>query len=81
MLKIKLKVGSYYELDLDKNNKIAFGVMYGFDSGKNKDVYALMIYTKDRIFEFPIQKKLFEEWTDEGRIKEISYKEVLKGII
>ena len=81
MSKLKLKVGSYYELTLDKKNRIAFGVMYGFDSGKNKDVYALMIYTKDKIFEFPIQKKLFEEWTIEGRIRQITYNEVLKGII
>jgi hypothetical protein len=81
MLKLRLKVGNYYELILDKNNRIAFGVMYGFDSGKNKDVYALMMYTKDKIFEFPIQKKLFEEWTNEGRIRQITYHEVLKGII
>ena len=81
MSKLRLKVGKYYELTLDKNNRIAFGVMYGFDSGKNKDVYALMMYTKDKIFEFPIQKKLFEEWVDAGRIKQISYHEVLKEII
>ena len=81
MLKPKIKVGLYYELKLDKNQKIAFGVMYGFDSGKNKDVYALMMYTKDKIFEFPIQKNLFENWVDEGRVKEITYYEVLTDII
>jgi len=81
MLKPKIKVGLYYELKLDKNQKIAFGVMYGFDSGKNKDVYALMMYTKNKIFEFPIQKNLFENWVDEGRVKEITYYEVLTDII
>ena len=81
MLKPKIKVGHYYELKLDKNQKIAFGVMYGFDSGKNKDVYALMMYAKNKIFEFPVQQKLFKKWVDEGRIKEITYHEVLTDII
>ena len=81
MSKIKLKVGNYYELKLDENKKIKFGVMYGFDSGKNKDTFALMMYTKDKIFEFPISKKLFEEWTSDGRISEITYYDVLTGII
>ena len=81
MLKQKLKVGHYYELKLDKNQIIAFGVMYGFDSGKNKDIYALMMYTKNKIFEFPIQKNLFERWVDEGRVREITYYEVLTNII
>lgn len=39
---------------------------------KNKDVYALMIYTKNKIFEFPSHKNLFEKWLDEGRIIEIT---------
>ena len=79
--KPKLKVGNYYELRLDENKKIKFGVMYGFDSGKNKDVYALMMYTKDKIFEFPVSKKLFEEWINDGRISEITYHDVLTDII
>ena len=77
MSKTKLKVGHYYELKLDKNQKIAFGVMYGFDSGKNKDVYALMIYTKNKIFEFPIQKNLFDKWVKEERVKELTSDEAL----
>lgn len=77
MLKLKIKVGHYYELKLDKNQKLAFGVMYGFDSGKNKDVYALMIYTKNKIFEFPIESNLFIKWVKEGRIKEITADEAL----
>ena len=81
MLKPKLKVGHYYELILDNNQKIAFGVMYAFDSGKNKDVYSLMFYTKNKVFEFPIQKKLFNKWVDESRVKEIKYYDLLKNII
>ncbi len=77
MSKTKLKVGHYYELKLDKNQKIAFGVMYGFDSGKNKDVYALMMYTKNKIFEFPIQRDLFDKWVKEGRVKELTSDEAL----
>ena len=77
MLKTKIKVGSYYELKLDNDCKIAFTVMYCFESGKNKDVYALMIYTKNKIFEFPIQKHLFDEWVKEGRVKEITSDELL----
>ncbi|MBN2602596.1 MAG: hypothetical protein JXA91_00495 [Candidatus Thermoplasmatota archaeon] len=81
MTKPKLKVGHYYELKIDKNKKIAFGVMYGFDSGKNKDVYALMIYTKNKIFEFPIQKNLFDEWVKEGRVKGLTSDEALVYVI
>ena len=77
MSKPKIKVGSYYELKLKNDHKIAFAVMYGFDSGKNKDVYALMMYTNKKSFEFPIQKRLFKQWVDEGRIKEITSDETL----
>ena len=77
MLKTKIKVGSYYELKLNKDRKIAFGVLYGFESGKNKEVYALMMYTDKNNFEFPIQKHLFDKWVKEGRIKEITSDEAL----
>lgn len=77
MLKPKIKVGSYYELKLNNDRKIAFAVMYGFDSGKNKDVYALMMCASKKCFEFPIQKHLFDKWVDEGRIKEITSDEAL----
>ena len=77
MVKLKIKVGSYYEFKLSKDSEIAFAVMYGFDSGKNKDVYVLMMYADKKIFEFPIQKNLFDKWVDEGRIKEITGDEVL----
>ena len=77
MFKTKIKVGSYYELKLDDKCNIAFAVMYGFDSGKNKDVYSLMIYTKNKIFEFPVKESLFDEWASNGRIKEITSNELL----
>ena len=77
MLKLKIKVGSYYEFKLRENRKIAFAVLYGFESGKNKDVYALRMYTDEKDLEFPIQKHLFKKWVDEGRIKEITSDEVL----
>ena len=81
MLKSKIKVGHYYEFKLSKDRKIAFAVMYRFESGKNKDVYALMMYTDKKIFEFPIQKRLFDRWVDERRIKEITSDEALSYTI
>lgn len=77
MLKPKIKVGSYYEFKLREDRKIAFAVLYGFESGKNKDVYALRMYTDEKDFEFPIQKRLFKKWVDEGRVKEITSDEAL----
>jgi len=77
MSKPKIKVGSYYEFKWSKDHKIAFAVLYGFESGRNKDVYAVRIYTKDKDFEFPIQKRLFNKWVKEGRIKEITSDETL----
>ncbi|MCK4365919.1 MAG: hypothetical protein KAW45_07700 [Thermoplasmatales archaeon] len=77
MLQPKIKVGRYYEFKLSKDRKIAFAVMYRFESGKNKDVYALMMYTDKKIFEFPIQKRLFDKWVDEGRVREITSDEAL----
>ncbi len=77
MLKPKIKVGSYYEFKLSNDRKIAFAVMYSFESGKNKDVYALMMYTDKKIFEFPIHKRLFDKWVDKGRVREITSDEAL----
>lgn len=77
MLKLKIKVGSYYEFKWSKSRNIAFAVLYGFERGKNKDVYTLMIYTGKKNFEFPIQKSLFDKWVDEGRVKEITYDEAM----
>jgi hypothetical protein len=56
-------------------------VMYGFKDGKNKDVYALMMYTKEKVFEFPIQEELFTKWINEGRVREISSDEALANAL
>jgi hypothetical protein len=77
MLKPKIKVGGYYELKWSEDRRVAFAVLYGFESGKNKDVYALMMYTGERSFEFPVQKRVFNKWVDEGRVKEITSDEIL----
>jgi len=81
MSKPKIKVGSYYEFKLSKDCKIAFAVLYGFESGRNKDVYALMMYTNKKSFEFPVNKRLFKKWVDEERVKEITSDELLIYII
>ncbi len=77
MEKPKIKVGRYYELKLNKDRKIAFSVLYGFERGKNKNVYTLMIYTDKKNFEFPIVEDLFNKWVEEGRIMEITSDEAL----
>jgi hypothetical protein len=77
MLKTKIKVGSYYEFKLSNSRKIAFAVLYGFERGKNKDVYTLMMYTDKKNFEFPIQNSLFDKWVDEERVREITSDEAL----
>ena len=81
MLKPKIKVGSYYEFQLRKDYKIAFAVLYGFERGKNKDVYTLRMYTKEKDFEFPIRERLFKEWVDEGRVTEMTSDEALSYAI
>jgi hypothetical protein len=77
MFKQGIKVGSYYELSWGENRKVAFGVMYAFKDGKNKDVYALMMYTKEKVFEFPVTEELFQRWINEDRVREISSDEAL----
>lgn len=77
MEKPKIKVGRYYELKLNKERKIAFSVLYGFERGKNKNVYTLMMYIDKKNFEFPIEKDLFNKWVKEGRVREITSDEVL----
>ena len=81
MLEPKIKVGSYYEFTAEKDHKITFAVMYGFKDGKNKDVYSLMMFTKEKIFEFPIREQLFNTWVKEGRIREITSDEALAHAI
>jgi hypothetical protein len=77
MLKPRIKVGHYYEFELKEGNNIAFAVLYGFERGKNKDVYTVMMYTGTDNFEFPVQESLFDTWVKEGRVKEITSDELL----
>jgi hypothetical protein len=77
MLKQKIKVGHYYEFSLGKDHTIAFAVLYGFERGKNKDVYTVRMYTDKGNFEFPIEESTFDTWVAEERIKEITAEEIL----
>ena len=77
MLKPKIKVGHYYELKLNEGKKIAFSVLYGFERGKNKNVYTLMMYTDKKNFEFPVEEVLFNKWVKEERVREITSDEAL----
>jgi len=77
MLKLKIKVGHYYEFKLGDQHVIAFAVLYGFERGKNKDVYTLRMYTTKGNFEFPIEESTFERWVKEERIKEITPEQLL----
>jgi hypothetical protein len=77
MLKLKIKVGHYYAFTVADEQTIAFAVLYGFERGKNKDVYTLRMYTRKGDFEFPIEESTFDNWVKEGRIKEITPEETL----
>ena len=77
MFKLKIKVGHYYTFTFGDDHTIAFAVLYGFERGKNKDVYTLRIYTRKGDFEFPIEESTFDKWVKEGRIREITPEETL----
>ena len=77
MLHLEIKVGHYYEFKLNETKTIAFAVLYGFERGRNKDVYTLRIFDSKKDFEFPIEKSTFDRWVKEGRIKEITPEEAL----
>jgi hypothetical protein len=77
MLKSKIKVGHYYELKLKEDYTIVFAVLYGFERGKNKDVYTLRMYTRKGDFEFPIEESTFDKWVKEEQIREITPDEAL----
>lgn len=77
MFKLKIKVGHYYELKLKEDYNIKFAVLYGFERGKNKDVYTVMMFTDTGTFEFPIGEDQFDKWVNEGKIKEITSNEIL----
>lgn len=77
MVKPKINVGHYYKLKMSNEHTIAFAVLYGFERGKNKDVYTIMIYTNTKNFEFPIEESTFDTWVKEGRIIEITPEDAL----
>lgn len=81
MSKLKLKVGNYYELILTNSKKIAFAVLYGFERGKNKNVFTAMMYTDKGNFEFPIKEDTFYKWEKQNRIKEITADEALAFVL
>jgi hypothetical protein len=78
MLKIRIQVGHYYTLTLPDHHPIVFSVLYGFERGKNKDVYTIRIYDTNRDFEFPIEEATFTRWASEGRIQEITPEDALR---
>ena len=77
MLKLTIKVGHYYELRLTEHHVIAFAVLYGFERGRNKDIYTVRMYIDKENFEFPIEESTFERWVKEGRIKEITPEQLI----
>jgi hypothetical protein len=80
MVQPKIKVGHYYELQVKKECKIIFAVLYGFERGKNKDVYTLRLYKGNKDVEFPISESTFLRWVVEDRIKEITAEEALQAV-
>jgi hypothetical protein len=72
MAKIKMKVGQSYELKINEQKTIAFAVLYGFERGQNKEVYAIRIYEKQKDVEFPLEESTFDRWVKDGRINEIT---------
>lgn len=60
-----------------KVKKIAFAVLYGFERGKNKNLYTTMMYTYHGNFESHIEDDTFNKWASEKRIKEITADEAL----
>ena len=77
MFSLKIKVGHYYALRLNPQQTIACAVLYGFERGKNKDVYTLRFFTEKKDFEFPVEESTFDRWVREDRIREISAEEAL----
>jgi hypothetical protein len=77
MTHVKIKVGHYYEFKLNQEHTITFAVLYGFERGKNKDVYTVRMYDHKKDFEFPLEEQTFDRWVNEERIKEISPEEAL----
>jgi len=83
MVKLKIKVGHYYAVTLGDKRTVACAVLYGFERGKNKDVYTLRMYDgkKEKDVEFPVEETTFERWVGEGRVREITAEEALAYVI
>lgn len=77
MSKLKIKVGHYYTVTLKDKQTVVCAVLYGFERGKNKDVYTLRIFDRKKDFEFPVEESTFERWVGEGRVEEITAEEAL----
>ncbi|HWR27026.1 MAG TPA: hypothetical protein VN377_01175 [Candidatus Thermoplasmatota archaeon] len=81
MVHIKLKVGHSYELKINEQRTIVFAVLYGFERGRNKDIYTIRIYDRKRDVEFPLEESTFDDWAKDGRIKELTAEEALAYVI
>ena len=77
MFEFKIKVGHYSTLTLKNGQTVACVVLYGFERGKNKDVYTLRIYDGKRDVEFPVEESTFERWVSERRVREITAEDAL----
>jgi len=77
MFPLKIKVGHYYTITLKSNRTIACAVLYGFERGKNKDIFTLRIFDGKKDFEFPVEESTFERWVREGRVREITAEDAL----
>lgn len=80
MMQPKIRVGHYYTVKVSEDRSIMFAVLYGFERGKNKDVYTLRLYAGTKDVEFPIEESTFLRWVKEDRIKEITAEEALQAI-
>ncbi len=78
MFPMKIMVGHYYTLTLKNAKTLVFAVLYGFERGKNKEVYTLRFFDGSRDMEFPIEESTFARWAKEGCVKEITAEEALE---
>ncbi len=81
MVHIKLKVGHSYELKINEQRAIVFAVLYGFERGRNKDIYTIRIYERNRDVEFPLEESIFNAWVKDGRIKALTAEEALMYVL
>ena len=77
MFQLKIQVGHYYTVSLKEGQTFVCAVLYGFERGKNKDVYTLRIFHGTRDVEFPVEESTFDRWVRDGRVKEISAEDAL----